>query len=168
MKKLQLLITKNISTVFLRLALVGLGLFVLVLCLVVLPAIYSGWSREFPDLSLLRFPVLVGLGTTAIAFFVALFHSWRLLGYIDTGNTFSLKSVRALRAISYCAGIIAVLYTGAMPIHYNIAQEEDAPGLIIYGALFVGIPAAIAVFARLVEKLLQQVIAIKSENDLTV
>ncbi len=168
MKKYITYLTHHISTIFLRLALVGLGMLVLMLCAVVLPAIYSGWGREFPDLSVLRFPILLGLCATAIAFFIALLHSWRLLVYIDANQAFSFQSVRALRVISCCALVISVLYAAAMPIHYSVAQSEDAPGLIIYGSLFVFVPVAIAVFARLVEKLLQQVITIKSENDLTV
>jgi ABC-type tungstate transport system substrate-binding protein len=51
---------------------------------------------------------------------------------------------------------------------YPIADADDAPGLIIIGAAIACAPVVIAVFAAVLERLLQSAIDLKSENDLTV
>lgn len=55
-----------------------------------------------------------------------------------------------------------------MPLIYEMAQEADAPGLIVLGLVMTCAPIVIAVFAAVLQKLLKNAIEIKSENDLTV
>src|SRR6266550_7596718 len=57
-------------------------------------------------------PFLAYAYIASIAFFVALFQAFMLLGYIGRNRVFSLNSVRALRIIKYCA-IALVLMIGA-------------------------------------------------------
>src|SRR5437773_11567579 len=38
----------------------------------------------------------------SIAFFVALYEAFKLLGYVGRSDVFSLRSVKALRTIKYC------------------------------------------------------------------
>lgn len=162
------LLKNRISTIFLKCSLIGIGGLVGLLCVTILPTIYYQWSYEFPEIAYVRLPMVIGLGLTAVAFFTAVYQSWRLLDFIDSGVTFSAQSVQALEIIGYAALIVAALYVAGMPVVYHIAQSEDAPGLIVYAALFIGIPLTIAVFSHLVKRLLTQVIIMKSENDLTV
>lgn len=55
-----------------------------------------------------------------------------------------------------------------MPLFYLIAEADDAPGIILIGMLLIFAALVIAVFAAVLQKLLQEAIHIKSENDLTV
>jgi len=55
-----------------------------------------------------------------------------------------------------------------MPLVYVLAEDEDAPGLILFGTAFVFAPLVIAFFAAVLQKLLKQAIDIQSENDLTI
>src|SRR6266550_288852 len=48
-------------------------------------------------------PFLAYAYTASIAFFVALYQAFTLLGYIGQNKVFSLNSVRALRTIKHCA-----------------------------------------------------------------
>src|SRR5215510_1099933 len=48
-------------------------------------------------------PFLAYAYIASIPFFVALYQAFKLLGYIGQNQVFSLNSVRALRAIKYCA-----------------------------------------------------------------
>src|SRR4026208_1604864 len=48
-------------------------------------------------------PFLAYAYIASIAFFVALFQAFTLLGYIGQNKVFSLDSVKALRTIKYCA-----------------------------------------------------------------
>lgn len=159
---------KQAPTLFLRLSLIVMALLVATLCIVALPAIHSNWAREFPEIAYLRYPVLGGLSITALAFFAAIYNSFKLLGYIDKNTAFAAHSITALRNIKYCALIISTAYALAMPIIYHLAQLEDAPGLMVLGMIFIGIPFVIAIFTGVVQQLLQNVVSIKSENDLTV
>ena len=49
-----------------------------------------------------------------------------------------------------------------------MAEVDDAPGLIILGMVIIFASMVIAVFAAVLQRLLQEAINIKSENDLTV
>lgn len=55
-----------------------------------------------------------------------------------------------------------------MPFVYFLAEKDDAPGLIIIGFVPIFASIVIAVFAAVLQRLLQEAINIKSENDLTV
>src|SRR3989344_79649 len=45
----------------------------------------------------------------SIAFFVALYQAFRLLGYIGENKVFSQAAVNALRTIKYCAIVLSIL-----------------------------------------------------------
>ena len=156
------------STLFLRAAVLVMALAVLTLWILSIPVMHREWAIEYPDFAYLRYPAMVGIGVTAIAFFTALYHVWKLLSYIDKNNVFSEPSVKALKNIKYCGFIIGAVYVAGMPFAYFTADEDDAPGLIIVGLVFAFAPIVVAVFANIFQRLLQNVIDIKSENDLTV
>jgi hypothetical protein len=103
-----------------------------------------------------------------VPFFIALFESLRLLGFIEQNTAFSDASVAALRKIKYCAAAFSALYMIGMPYVAYIAEQDDAPGVILIGLVLTAAPIVVAVFAALLEQLLQNAIDIKSENDLTV
>ena len=54
------------------------------------------------------------------------------------------------------------------PFFYIAAKSEDAPGIMVIGLVMVFAPMVIAVFAAVLQRLLQNAIVIKSENELTV
>lgn len=159
---------KRGSTIFLRATVIALGLMALGLCALILPAIYNGWAKEYPDFAYLKYPTLVILGATVIPFFIALYQTWKLLNYIDTDKAFSLDSVRALGIIKYSAIAFGGLYAACLPIVYFVAQRTDAPGVMGIGMIMTCAPVVIAVFATTLQMLLRNAISIKSENDLTV
>ena len=55
-----------------------------------------------------------------------------------------------------------------MPLFYLVAERDDAPGIILIGMVIIFASIVIAVFAAVFQRLLQEAINIKSENDLTV
>jgi hypothetical protein len=97
-----------------------------------------------------------------------LYQAFNLLRYIDNNNAFSELSVIALKKIKYCAVTISGLHVLLLPILYLFADKDDAPGMIIVGLLIPFASLVIAFFAAVLQKLLQEAIDIKSENDLTV
>jgi len=55
-----------------------------------------------------------------------------------------------------------------MPLYYIVARAGDAPGIIVIGIVFIFAPLVVSVFAAVLQKLLQNAIDIKRENDLTI
>jgi len=154
---------KRGSTLFLKIALLVLGLGALAASVSIIPAIMGN-----DDGLAFYNPILYGVYLTTIPFYIALFQSWKLLRYIDHNQAFSEASVKALKKIKYCALTIMTIYLIGMPFIYNAADKDDAPGVMVIGLVFMGASLTIAVFAALLEQLLRNAIDIKSENDLTV
>ncbi|WP_339315253.1 DUF2975 domain-containing protein [Paenibacillus sp. FSL R10-2734] len=154
------------ETLFLKVVVILIGIPVLALCIFWLPTIPNKAAGDYP--LYLIYPVLVGVYATAIVYFVALYQALRLLSYIDKNIPFSELSVKALSNIKYCAIIISLLFAIGMPLIYKMAQEADAPGLIVLGLVMTCAPIVIAVFAAVLQKLIKNAIVIKLENDLTV
>jgi hypothetical protein len=105
---------------------------------------------------------------SVIPFFIALCQALRLLGYIDKNKAFSESAVRALKSIKLCAFTISILYAAAMPFIYGVAEKDDAPGLILFGLIFIFASVVIAIFAAVLQILLRNAIDIKKDNDLTI
>ncbi|GIO99605.1 membrane protein [Paenibacillus lautus] len=159
---------KRGSTLFLRIAVILIGIPILALCIFVVPGIANFTAELYPDHTYLKYLVLIDLYAAAIPFYFALYQAYKLLGYIDKNKAFSELSVRVLKNIKYCATIISSLFVVGMPLFYLIAEKDDAPGIILIGMALIFASMVIAVFAAVLQKLLQEAIDIKSENDLTV
>jgi hypothetical protein len=156
------------ETLFLKVVIFLMAIPVLALCIYVLPLIAALAGEINPELPFLEYLFLMAIYLTAIAYFVALYQALRLLSYIDKNIAFSELSVKALKNIKYCAITISILYVMSMPVLVLMAELDDAPGLAALGAVITFGSLAIAVFAAVLQKLLQNAIDIKSENDLTV
>ena len=159
---------KQASTLFLKITLIVVGGSTLAFCIFAIPSISKGVGTEWPDLAYLKYPILIGGYLTAISFFIALYQAFKLLTYIDKNTAFSEASVKALKYIKYCGIAMSVLYLAGMPILIQIADADDAPGAVGFGMLFAVAPLVVSVFAAVLQKLLQNAIDIKSENDLIV
>lgn len=159
---------KKRSTLFLKIALFLIGSPIVALCIVGLPWITKETMGQCPWIDYLKYPILIGLYGTAAAFFAILYQAFKLLTYIDKGNAFSELSVKSLKNIKFSAITISVIYILLSPLLYIIAEIDDAPGIILIVLVFIFSSAVISVFAALLQKLLQEAIDIKSENDLTI
>ncbi|GGD60420.1 DUF2975 domain-containing protein [Paenibacillus nasutitermitis] len=158
---------KQGTTLFLKAAVILLGIPVLALCIFVVPEI-ANFAAELYSRSYMKYYVFIDLYATVIPFYFALYQAFKLLSYIDKNKAFSELSVQALKKIKYCAITISVLYVAGMPLFYLIAERDDAPGIIVIGMVIIFASLVIAVFAAVLQKLLKEAIDIKSENDLTV
>ncbi|WP_285767406.1 DUF2975 domain-containing protein [Peribacillus sp. SI8-4] len=159
---------KQVTTLFLKLAIIFIGIPVLALCLFLVPKIGNFAGELYPNLSYLKPLVLIDMYAAAIPFYVALFQAFTLLRYIDKNQAFSDLSVKALKKIKYCAITISALYLLGMPLYYLMAEKIDPPSFMPIGSMIIFASMVIAVFAAVLQRLLQEAIQIKSENDLTV
>ena len=157
---------KQGSTLFLRVVVFLIGIPVLGFCIGALP-----WLANHPvnaEYAGVLYPILIGIYTSAIPFYFALYQAFLLLSYIDKGEAFSQLSVKALKRIKYCAVAVSVIYGSMLPFIYFLADKDDSPGLIVIGMTATFASIVIAIFAAVLQRLLQEAIDIKAENDLTV
>jgi hypothetical protein len=113
-------------------------------------------------------PLLLGMTLAALPFFFALYQGLLLLRAIDKNAAFSAHSVTAIRHIKFCAAIISAFYALMMPFIVRVAEKDDAPGVALIGLMLIFAPLVTAVFAAVLQKLLQNALDLKSENDLTI
>ncbi|AFQ15266.1 hypothetical protein BTG_08990 [Bacillus thuringiensis HD-771] len=124
-------------------------------------------ANLYPNIAPIKYLVFIVMYGAAVPFYVALYQAFNLLQYIDENTAFSELSVKSLKNIKRCAVTISGLYVLGLPLFHFIAKKMEPPiglvGLIIIFASFVS-----AVFTAILQRLLQEAINIKSENDLTV
>ena len=113
-------------------------------------------------------PFLAWAYTASVAFFVALYQAFKLLGYIGRNEVFSERSVKALRTIKYCAKVIVGFVVAAEAYLFIARPGDDIAGGVFMGLLIIFASGVIAIAAAVFEKTLQSAVDIKSENDLTV
>jgi hypothetical protein len=128
----------------------------------------EGRAANLDLISIYMDPFIIYMYIASIPFFVALYQAIKLLGFIDKNKVFTQVSVNAIRKIKYCA-----LATGGflvLAIFYIrvIAHGDDAAGPTMVGFVAIFASVVIATAAGIFQKLLQNAVDIKSENDLTV
>jgi hypothetical protein len=163
---IKTLFAQHGSTLFLKLVIFLIGMVIIALFIFGLPAITKEVLENFS--SFVYLPFLIGSYSAAIPFFIALIQSLKILSYVDNNKVFSQDSVKSLRNIKYSATMVGVLMMFCLPLVYQAAQLDDAPGLMVIGLVFTSTPLVIATAVAVMQKLLQNAVDIKSENDLTV
>ena len=82
---------------------------------------------------------------------------------------FSQRTLRALRIIKYGALTTSIFILGAEAyLFIFIRGKDDIAGGVAMGAFIILVSAIVATTAAVFERILQNRVAIKSENDLTV
>lgn len=114
-------------------------------------------------------PFLAYVYLGSIAFFTVLYQAFMLLGYIGQNKVFSNNSVKALRTIKFSAIILVLFILGAEAFLILVERgEDDIAGGVMMGLILIFVSSVIATAAAVFEKLLQNAVDLKSENDLTV
>ena len=104
----------------------------------------------------------------SIPFFVALYQAFKVLGYAGQNKVFSQAAVKALRTIKFCAiAIIGFVVVEELFIMLNHGSDDPAGGVFM-GVIITFGSIVIATAAAMFERILQNALDIKSENDLTV
>ena len=108
----------------------------------------------------------VYLGSTP--FFVGIYQAFKLLNLIDVNKAFSQAAVNTLRYMKYASlSLIGFIVLALMYIRF-FANGDDPAGPIGLGAILSLAFGVIATAAGVFQKLFQNAVDIKHENDLTV
>jgi hypothetical protein len=129
----------------------------------------EGRAANLNLLSIYSDPFILYGYITSIAFFVALYKAFKLLGYIGQNKVFSSNSVKTLKSIKYCAIVLSVLIVIAgLYIKISHNKEDDPAGFLAICIVTTFVSIVVATAAAIFEKILQNAIDMKSENDLTI
>ena len=168
METLKSIPMKKSSTIFLQVVIVLIGIGALALML---------WEPHLEGRNAnatlfeiyFKDPFLAYAYTASIAFFMALCQAFKLLGYIGRNEVFSQRSVKALRTIKYCAMTLVAFIVGAEAYFFIVVRgKDDIAGGVMIGLLMIFVSVVIATTAAVFERIVQNAVDIKSENDLTV
>jgi Protein of unknown function (DUF2975) len=112
-------------------------------------------------------PFLAYAYLASIPFFVALYHAFRVLGYAGQNQVLTQAAVNGLRTIKYCAIAMLGFVAGAEAFILS-AEGEDRAGGVMMG-LFIAFGSIVAAAAAATfQRVLQNAVDLKSENELTV
>src|SRR3989344_243181 len=155
---------KRSSTIFLQVVIVALGIGAL--AIMIRFPLNEGRAVNLDLWSIYSDPFIIYGYFASIPFFVALYHAFKLLGYIGQNRIFSPSSVKALKTIRYCAIIqSALIVMAALYIAIFHAKDDEPAGFVALGIYATFISAVIAVAAAVFEGIVEKAIAIKSERD---
>ena len=158
---------KRSSIIFLQIVIVLLG--IAALALLLWEPQVEGVNKNRTNFEIyFQDPFLALVYAGSIPFFIALYQAFKVLGYVRQNKMFSQAAVQALRIIKYCAlAIIGFVVVEEIIILLN-RGNEDAAGGVFMGILITFGSIVVAAAALMFERILQNAVDIKSENDLTV
>ena len=108
-------------------------------------------------------PFLAYAYIACIPVFLALYQTFKLLGFARHDRMFSREAVRALWTIKYCAiAVIGFVALGEVFIMHE--TSDDRAGGVMMGALICFISIVIAAAAATFERILQQAVDMKSRT----
>jgi hypothetical protein len=158
---------KRISIIFLQAVIVLIG--IVVLAFLVRVPLTEGRAANLNLFSIYFDPFILYGYATSIAFFVSLYKAFKLLGYIGQNKLFSVNSVKTLRSIKNCAIILSILIALAglfIRIFHN--KEDDPAGFLAMCIVIIFMSVTVAIAVAVLEKILQNAVEMKTENDLTI
>ena len=158
---------KRNSTIFLQIVIVFIGIGTLALLL--WEPHLEGRNAHATNFEIyFKDPFLALVYIGSLPFFVALYQAFKVLGYAGQNKIFSQAAVQALRTIKYCAlaiiGFVVIEEIIIMLTHGN----DDAAGGVFVGVVITFGSIVFATAAAMFDRILQNAVDLKSENDLTV
>ena len=156
---------KRSSTVFLQIVIVFVGIGALAIMLWE-PHIEGRNAHATPFEIYFKDPFLAYAYLASIPFFVALYQAFKVLRYAGRNKIFSQAAVKALRTLKYCA--IAIIGFVAVSVIFMMFDDPDDRPAGVFMRILITFPSiVVATVAAMLERILQNAVEMKSENDLT-
>jgi hypothetical protein len=112
-------------------------------------------------------PFLAYAYVASIPFFAALYQAFKVLGYARQNKVFSQPAVKALRTIKFCA-IAIIGFVAVGEVFIMLHESDDRAGGVFMGVFITFGSVIVATAPATFERILQNAVDIKSENELTV
>lgn len=157
---------KRGSTLLLKMVLILIGTGILVGMLWF--PLTEGRAANLDLISVYKDPFIIYIYIGSAPFFIGLYQAFKLLNFIDANKAFSQGAVNTLKNMKY-ASITLIGFIALALFYIRFAAAGDDPA----GPTMLGISislalAVVATAAGVFQKLLQNAVDLKSENDLTV
>lgn len=160
---------KRNSTLFLK----------VVLCLIAIGALVGllrfpqteGVAKNLDLITIYTDPLIVYMYIASTPFFVGVYQAFKLLNLIGANKAFSQGAVNTLRNMKIASLVlIGFIALGLVYIRFLAphGMDDDPAGPTMLGIIVSFAVAVIATAAAVFQKLLQNAVDLKSENDLTV
>lgn len=151
---------KKISTIFLQVFIVTLGIGTLAFML--LEPHFEGRNVN-ASLSQIYFndPFLAYAYVASISFFIALYQAFKLLGYVGKNKLYTPNSVKALLTIKYCAISLVGFIVAPVAYLFIVRPGDDIAGGVAIGLFLIFASAVVATVASILERKLQKAIDTK-------
>lgn len=157
---------KKSSTLFLKVVILLIAIGVLA-GLIWFPQT-EGRAASLDLISIYTDPFIIYIYIASTPFFVGLYQAFKLLNLIDANKAFSQGAVSTLKNMKFASlSLIGFIALAEFYIRF-FAHGDDPAGPTALGILASFAIAVIATAAAVFQKLLQNAVDIKSENDLTV
>ena len=128
----------------------------------------EGRATNLDLISIYKDPFIIYIYIGSIPFFVGLYQAFKLLNFIDANKAFSQGAVNTLRNMKFASlSLIGFIALAVFYIRF-FAHGDDPAGPTALGILASFALAVIATAAAVFQKLFQNAVDLKSENDLTV
>ena len=128
----------------------------------------EGRAAHLDLISIYTDPFIIYIYLASTPFFVGLYHAFKLLNFIDANKAFSQGAVNTLKNMKFASlSLIGFIALAEFYIRF-FAHGDDPAGPTALGILASFAVAVIATAAAVFQKLLQNAVDLKSENDLTV
>lgn len=158
---------KRVPTLFLQAVIVLIG--IVALAILIRFPLVEGRATNLDLISIYADPLILYGYATSIAFFIALYKAFKLLGYIGQNKVFSSDSVKTLKSIKCCAIVLGVsIVMAGLYIRIAHDEEDDPAGFIAICIVTTFASIVVATAAAIFERLLQNAVDLKSESDLTI
>lgn len=154
---------KRILILFLQVVIVLIG--IATLYLMIWFPLTEGRARNLDLFNIYFDPFILYGYASSIAFFVALYKAFKLLGYINQNNLFSPTSVRTLRSIKHCALTLSILIAmGGLYIRIFHNKEDDPAGFLAMCIVITFFSVAVAAALAMLEKIVQNAVDMKNKK----
>ena len=127
---------KQVTTFFLKLAVIFIGIPVLALCIFLVPHMVNFVAKLYPNIAAMKYLIFIVMYGATVPFYFALYEAFNHLRYIDENTAFSELSVKALKNIKCCAITISGLYVLGLPLFHFIAKKFDPP-IVLMGLIII-------------------------------
>jgi hypothetical protein len=128
----------------------------------------EGRAKDLDFLSIYADPFILYLFIATIPFFVGLYQAFMLLTHIENNNAFSQNAVNTLKYMKFASLSLIGFIAGALLYIRFFAHGDDPAGPTALGIYMAAAFGVIATAASIFQKLFQNAVDLKSENDLTV
>jgi hypothetical protein len=128
----------------------------------------EGRAANLDLISIYKDPFIIYIYIGSTPFFIGLYQAFKLLNFIDASKAFSQGAINTLRNMKFASlSLIGFIALAELYIRF-FAHGDDPAGPTALGIIVSFAVAVIATAAAVFQKVLQNAVDMKSENDLTV